>query len=82
MAEVPTPIDCLNARRLAAVVTQMMEWTEFHMRETIIRLLKVSHSAVKIHTPLRPLKVNERHVYHVKKLFKETGDVHDGPPVG
>ncbi len=47
-----------------------MEWIEFHMHITIVGLLKVGHSAVTIHTPLRLLKVNKRRVYYVKKLFK------------
>ncbi len=49
---------------------------------TLVSLLKVGHSAAKIHTFLRSLKVNEHHVYHVKKLFEEIGDFHDCPQAG
>ncbi len=45
----------------------------------IVGLLKVRHSAAKILTLLRPLKVNEYYVYHVKKLFEETVDVAGQP---
>ncbi len=52
------------------------------MRVTIVDLLKVVHYTVEIHMLLRPLKVNERQVYHVKKLFEETGDACDRPRAG
>ncbi len=55
----------------------MMEWTEFHVSVTIVGLLKAGRSTAKIHMFLRLLKVNECRVYHVKKLFEETGDVCD-----
>ncbi len=44
---------------------------------TVVGLLEERHNLVKIHTLLRPLKVNKCHVYCVKKLFEETGDVCD-----
>ncbi len=63
---------------MLAVVIEMMEGTVFHVHLTIIvGLLKAEHSAAKIHTLLRLLKVIECHVYHVQKLFEETGDVCD-----
>ncbi len=49
------------------------------MHVTIVGLLKVVHDTAKIHTLLRLLKVNERNVYHVKKLFEEAGTVRDRP---
>ncbi len=52
---------------------------KFHMRVTIVDLLTMGHSAAKIHTLLRPLKLNKHQVYHVKKLFKDTGDICDHP---
>ncbi len=52
------------------------------MAVTIFNLLEGVHSAVKIHTLLRLLKVNEGHAYHVKKLFKLTGDLYDGLQAG
>ncbi len=42
---------------------------------TIVGLLKAWLSAAMIHTLLRPLRVNEHHVYHIKKLFEETGNI-------
>ncbi len=72
----------LNVCWLPAIALQMMEWTEFHVCVTIVILLKEGHSAVNIHMLLRPLKMSECHVYHVTKLFKETGDVCDCPQGG
>ncbi len=54
-----------------------MDWTEFHMCVTIVGLLKAGHSAAKIHTLLRLPKVNKRYIYHMKKLFKDIGEVCD-----
>ncbi len=45
-------------------------WTEFHVCVTVVGLLEVGHSTAKIHTLLRPLKMNERRVYCVKKSSK------------
>ncbi len=47
------------------------------MHVTIVGLLRVGHWAVTIHTLLRQLKMNECCVYHVRKLFEETGIVRD-----
>ncbi len=47
------------------------------MHVTTVGLLKLGYSPAKICTLLRMLKVNKHHIYHVKKLFEETGDVRD-----
>ncbi len=66
----PRTVECLSVAG-----SSDMEWTEFHMHVTIVGLLKVGHSTVKIHILLRPLEVKKR-LYCVK-LFKETGNVYD-----
>ncbi len=48
---------------------------EFHMFIKIIGLLEAEHSAAKIYTLFRLLKVNERHVYHVKNFMKRQADI-------
>ncbi len=55
-SEGTTPHTCPNLCWLPVLVIRMMEWTEFHVYVTIVGLLKAGHSAVKIHTLLRPLK--------------------------
>ncbi len=60
----------------------MMEWTEFLVYVTIGGLLKAGHTEAKMRTLLRPLKMNKSHIYCVKKLFKETGDVFYRPGDG
>ncbi len=40
------------------------------MRVTIVGLLKMGHSAAEIHMLLKQIKVNERHVYDIKKTLK------------
>ncbi len=67
-----TPSECSSGLRT-------MEWTELHMLVTTVGLLKARHSTTKIHILLRPLKVNEHHVYRVKKIFEGKGNVWDCP---
>ncbi len=54
-----------------------MEWTNYHMRVTIIGLMKAGKNAKQIHTLLKPLKVNKCFVYHVLVLYNNTGDIVD-----
>ncbi len=46
---------------------------------TMVSLLMAGYSLAKVHVLLSPPKVYECHVYHVKKLFEETGDVCECP---
>lgn len=59
-----------------------MEWSEHHVRVTIIGLLKAGHKVSKIYSLLKPLQINERFVYRTVQRFKETGDVVDRQRAG
>ncbi len=53
-----------------------MEWTNYHVRVTIIGYAK------QIHMLLKPLKVSECFAYRVLALFKDTSNIVDWPRSG
>ncbi len=72
-----TPSECLSVANSSDTND---EWTEFYMHAIIVGLFKAGQSPLKMHTLLKLLKVNECHVYAVKKFFKEVGDILNHPP--
>ncbi len=54
----------------------------YHVRVTIIGLIKAGKNAKQIHTLLKLLKVSEHLVYRVLALYNDTGDIVEQPRSG
>ncbi len=59
-----------------------MEWSDYHVRVTVIGLHKAGKGAGEIYKLLRPLKITERFVYRTLDRYRKTGDVVDMPRAG